>query len=79
MQPHEYSGFPCTCRNAVTLVNRKLDNSKDQRELWSGINLDDSQAIFSHLPFWKSRTARYVHKEEVPVDDGAVPEGNATE
>ena len=30
MEPHEYSGFSCTCREAVTLVNRKLDNVRDQ-------------------------------------------------
>jgi hypothetical protein len=24
MHPHRYSGFPCTCKRALALVNRKL-------------------------------------------------------
>lgn len=63
LEPHKYSGFSCTCRHAVTIVNRKLDNAADQEELWSGMDLNDSQALYSQLSSWKSRTARYVHKE----------------
>jgi len=45
LEPHEYSGFPCTCQCAVTPVSRKLDKPMDQEELWSGLDLNSSQAI----------------------------------
>jgi hypothetical protein len=64
MEPHEYSGFSCTCREAVTLVNRKLDNVRDQEELWFGLDLNSSQALYAQIPHWKSRTARYVAKKK---------------
>jgi hypothetical protein len=67
LRPHEYSGFSCTCRYAVTLVNRKIDNPEDQQELYSWLAefyVDDSQALRTHLPPWKSRTAPYVSKEK---------------
>jgi hypothetical protein len=64
LEPREYSGFSCTCRYAVTLVNRKLDNLKDRDELWSGFYLiSDYRPLHELLPPWKSRTARYVDKE----------------
>jgi len=65
MEPHEYSGFSCTCRHAVTLVNRKLDNPKDKEELysWLGRFLHDDIPLRIYLPPRKSRTARYVDKE----------------
>jgi len=65
MEPHEYSGFPCTCREAAALVNRKLDNAKDQKEIYLGFGslLDDNEALRAQLLPWKSRTARYVDKE----------------
>lgn len=65
LEPREYSGFSCTCRHAVTLVNKKLDNPKDQQELWSGFYLlADRRPLQQLLPPWKSRTARYVDKEK---------------
>jgi hypothetical protein len=63
LEPHEYSGFSCTCQKAVAIVNRKLDNAKDQEELWFGLDLNSSQALYSRIPYWKSRTARFVDKE----------------
>jgi hypothetical protein len=64
LEPRQYSGFSCTCRHAVTLVNRKLDNLKDRNELWSGFYLiSDYRPLHELLPPWKSRTARYVDKE----------------
>jgi hypothetical protein len=63
LKPHEYSGFSCTCQEAVAIVNRKLDNAKDQEELWFGLDLNSSQALYSRIPYWKSRTARFVDKE----------------
>jgi hypothetical protein len=64
MDLHEYSGFSCLCREAVTLVNRKLDNVRDQEELWFGLDLNSSQALYAQIPHWKSRTARYVAKKK---------------
>jgi hypothetical protein len=64
MEPHEYAGFSCTCRHAVTLVNRKLDNPKDKEGLYSYLTFcSEDIALRDHLPPWKSRTARYVAKE----------------
>jgi hypothetical protein len=64
MEPHEYAGFSCTCRHAVTLVNRKLDNPKDKEGLYSYLRFrSEDIALRDHLPPWKSRTARYVAKE----------------
>lgn len=64
LEPREHSGFSCTCRHAVTLVNRKLDNLKDRDELWSGFYLiSDHRPLNELSPPWKSRTARYVDKE----------------
>lgn len=68
MEPHEYSGFSCTCRHAVTIVNHKLDNQKNKQELYSwlaGFYLDEDLALRTYLPPWKSRTARYVWKERI--------------
>jgi hypothetical protein len=48
LEPHEYSGLSCTCRYAVTLVNRKLDNPKEQKELWFGFDLNESRALNKH-------------------------------
>jgi hypothetical protein len=31
MEPHEYSGFSCTCQRALSLVNRKLDTPENRR------------------------------------------------
>lgn len=64
MDPHEYSGFSCTCRHAVTIVNQKLDNPKDKQGLYLGwTHFDDNEALGLQLPPCKSRTARYVDKE----------------
>jgi hypothetical protein len=65
LKPHEYLGLSCTCQHAVTLVNRKLDNLKDQEELWVGFDLDETRALNKQLPSWKNLTltARYVAKE----------------
>jgi hypothetical protein len=64
LKPHEYSGFSCTCQEAVAVVNRKLDNPKDKDGLYLGWDyLDDSKALHTQLPPYKSRTARYVDKE----------------
>jgi hypothetical protein len=63
LEPHEYSGFSCTCRYAVLVVNQKLDNPEDQEKLWSGFDLNDRKTLHKQLPPWKSRTARYVDKE----------------
>jgi hypothetical protein len=64
MEPHEYAGFSCTCRHAVTLVNRKLDNPKDKEGLYFYLRFrSEDIALRDHLPPWKSRTARYVAKE----------------
>jgi hypothetical protein len=68
IEPHEYSGFSCTCRHAVTIVNQKLDNRKNKQELYSwlaGFYLDEDRALCTYLPPWKSRTARYVWKERI--------------
>jgi hypothetical protein len=66
MEPHEYSGFSCTCRHAVTLVNRKLDNPKDKEELYSWLrgsrHYDSEAPLRLYLPPRKTRTARYVDK-----------------
>jgi hypothetical protein len=65
LKPHEYSGLSCTCRGAVALVNRKLDNPRDRQELYFGWGyFDDSKALHTQLPPCKSRTARYVTKEK---------------
>jgi hypothetical protein len=48
LEPHEYSGLSCTCRYAVTLVNRKLDSPEEQKELWFGFDLDESWALNKH-------------------------------
>jgi hypothetical protein len=67
LEPHEFSGFACTCRYAVTLVNKKLDNPKDKQELYSwlaGFYFDDSEALRTQLSPCKSRTARYVEKHK---------------
>ena len=58
LEPHKYSGFSCTCRRAVIIVNKKLDNPKDQQELWSGYILNDRRTLRTQLRPWKSRTAR---------------------
>jgi hypothetical protein len=50
-------------RYAVTLVSRKLDNPKGQKELWFEFDLDESRALSKQLSSWKSLTARYVAKE----------------
>ena len=63
LEPHEYSGLSCTCRYAVTLVNRKLDNPKDQEKLWSGFELNERRTLRTQLPPWKIRTARYVDEQ----------------
>jgi hypothetical protein len=67
MEPHKYSGFSCTSRHAVTIVNEKLDNPKDKQELYSWLvrwYLDESQAIRTQISPYKSLTARYVEKEK---------------
>jgi hypothetical protein len=64
LAPHEYSGLSCTCRGAVAIVDRKLDNSRDKQELYKGFGwlIDGNTALHTQLPPWKSRTARYVDK-----------------
>ena len=63
MEPHEYSGFSYTCREAIRLVNRKLDNVRDQEEFWFELDLNSSQALYAQILNWKSRTAEYVAKK----------------
>jgi hypothetical protein len=65
LSPTEYTGFSCTCRHAVTLVNSKLDNAEDDFFFWFGLSLSDSQALFAQFPSWKSRTARWVGRKKV--------------
>jgi hypothetical protein len=67
MEPHKDSGFSCTSRHAVTIVNEKLDNPKDKQELYSWLvrwYLDGSQAIRTQISHYKSLMARYVEKEK---------------
>ena len=60
MEPHEYSGFSCTCRHAVTIVNQKLDTPQ-------------SREYASRDPF-VSRTAAFVKAEPRVIIWGTVPE-----
>jgi hypothetical protein len=47
IEPHEYSGFSCTCQEAVVIVNRKLDNPKDKEKLY----LDWAYNIVQSVPW----------------------------
>jgi hypothetical protein len=57
MHLHEYSGLPCTCQRALSLVNRKLEIP---------------EYCYTFLTSWKSATAPYVNMQSIalyPVDD----------
>lgn len=48
LEPHEYSGLPCTCRHALSLVNKTLDTA------------DTRYPISPKHETYESRTAIYV-------------------
>lgn len=48
LEPHEYSGLPCTCQHALSFVNKKLDTAETRH----------SNAF--PIGTYKSRTAIYV-------------------
>jgi hypothetical protein len=50
MTPDEYSGFTCTCRDALSLVNQKLDTSELCR--------------YHGLIPWTSRTGDYIRIQQ---------------
>ena len=52
MHPHDYSGFPCTCRRALSLVNRKLQVA---------------EYCYTTLTSWKSATAPYVNMQSITL------------
>lgn len=52
MLPHQYSGFPCTCRRAVSLVNRKLEVAEH---------------CYTTLTSYKSATAPYVNMQNITL------------
>jgi hypothetical protein len=54
MEPHEYSGFSCTCQCALSLVNRKLDTPENR-------GLDPQE-------FHMSRTAAFVARYRVWIE-----------
>jgi hypothetical protein len=69
IEAREYLGFFCTCREAVTIVKRQLDNSKDkggQYLDWAGpdwAHFDDSKALRTQLPLYRSRTSRHLNRK----------------
>lgn len=60
MQPHEYSGLPCTCHGMLSIVNQKLDTPQ-------------SRDFASRNPY-VSRTAAFVKAEHQVIIWGTVPE-----
>ncbi|KAM0712837.1 hypothetical protein Q7P35_000286 [Cladosporium inversicolor] len=60
MQPHEYSGLPCTCQGMLSIVNQKLDTPQ-------------SRDFASRDPY-VSRTAAFVKAEHQVIIWGTVPE-----
>lgn len=60
VQPHEYSGLPCTCQAMLSIVNQKLDTPQ-------------SREYASRDPF-VSRTAAFVKAEHRVIIWGTVPE-----
>jgi hypothetical protein len=69
IEPREYLGFFCTCREAVSIVKRQLDNPKDKEAQyldWAGpdwAHFDDSKALRTQLPLYRSRTSRYLNRK----------------
>jgi hypothetical protein len=59
LDPLEYTGFPCTCQRALSLVNRMLDTPEDR----SFTALDEDR---------RSRTAAFVEAERI-FRDGNFP------
>lgn len=60
MQPHEYSGLPCTCQGMLSIVNRKLDTPRSRE--------------FASRNLYVSRTAAFVKAEHQVIIWGTVPE-----
>jgi hypothetical protein len=59
VQPHEYSGLPCTCQGMLLIVNRKLDTPQ-------------SRDFASRNPY-VSRTAAFVKAEHQGIIWGELP------